>query len=90
MDADDDQDREHPNPTSVSIRARMSSMTAPSSREPTLAITTILRCAFSRVMLLGPMSGRMEATVRNGTLMPLGESRSVSPIARRSARFSSR
>jgi hypothetical protein len=48
----------------------MSSTTLARSRPATLAITTILRCTFSRVMKYGARSLRMSASADSGSRAP--------------------
>ena len=49
---------------------RMSSTTPSMSRPLMLHITTILRCAFSRLMKFGATSSVMRATTLKGTFTP--------------------
>lgn len=50
---------------------RISFTTPFRSLPATLAETTILRCTFSRLMVLGPDKGKISATYSRGTFRPL-------------------
>jgi hypothetical protein len=66
--------------------ACISSTTLFRSRPATLAMTTILRCTFSRLMKYGPRSLRISASADSGRRAPLGVVISVARIASRLSR----
>src|SRR5258705_547426 len=72
---------------SSAIRCWMSATTLPRSRPATLHETTIRRWTFSRSSMFGPCSRRTSASMRTGTMAPVGVSTGRSATRSKSAMF---